>query len=226
MQGGLELADLVPVELLHPGAEGAQARALPRRLRKAPRRGVDGERSFAAHVLRGGRPLGQAPVGAEGVLEEGGQRAGVAHPGRLGSVGGEAHEPREEAGQVAPADRERRIVVQQHPRNRCQHRNGGKRQRVVQAAEHAEIAEGGAPARLAPVDHADREARALQEARAAHAHDARPDHGDTARRGHRLSTAARGRRCCAGARRVAAAGSCPRPGRRRSAPACRSRRAG
>ena len=225
VQGGFELADLVATELLHPRAERSQARAFRRGPLETPRRGVHHERARVAHVLRRGRPVGQPLVGAEGVLEEGGERAGVAHPGRLGRVGGESHEPRDEPGQVAPADRERRIEVQQHPRHRREHRHGGERQRVVQAAEHAEVAEGGALARLSPIDHADLEAGALQETGAAHPDDARPDDSDAARAGHRFNTGARGRRGAGARLRVAGGGSCPRPGRRRNGPGYRSRRA-
>ena len=55
---------------------------------------------------------------------------------------------------------------------------------MIDAAEHAEVAEGGPHSRRSPVDHRDLVAGALQETGAAHPDDPRPDYRDAARGGH------------------------------------------
>ena len=185
MQGRLELTDLVRTELVHPRAERAEPRTLGRSLLEAARGAVHGEGARVADVLLGGRSDGEPPVGLQGVPEQGGERAGIAHAGRGGRIGREAREPGGKAGQVAPSDRERRAGVEQVARQRRKHGHGRQGQGVVEAAEHAQVAEGSAHSGRPSIHDAHLESRALQESGAAHADDARPDDRDPTPAAHR-----------------------------------------
>ena len=186
-QIGLELPDLLRVELFHLGSQQTHAISLARIRLEAGTMLVNLEGAQTPDVLRGIGALHYRRIRRQGVFHQRRHGCRVSHPGRFRRIAHKPQQPGHQSWKIPPANGERGIGVHQHLRRPHQHTHRWQRQRVLDGAEHSHVAKRGAFAGLPAVHHGYLETDPLQKSGTTNSHDPGADDGDVTRSIHRVA---------------------------------------